>query len=268
MSHYTESYLLAPTHPVTVSLIGCGGTGSHVLSALARLNEGLIGLGHPGIHLTAFDDDIVTPFNIGRQMFSPSDLGNNKAVALITRINRFFGLNWDASPIKVISSTEPPKQKPYSNELIYSHLNVGVGNIVISCVDSVAPRLALADALPKIQRQALTHEKPFYFMDFGNSQDTGQYIIGTVGKVNQPNGGVEVLPDVTSLYKDTDLSLEDDAPSCSMAESLQKQDLFINSLLALHGVNLLWKMFREAKISFHGGYLNLTTGKHNPIPIN
>ena len=27
--HYTDSYLMSPQHPVTVNLIGAGGTGSH-----------------------------------------------------------------------------------------------------------------------------------------------------------------------------------------------------------------------------------------------
>ncbi len=34
--HYADSYLLNPQHPVTVNLIGGGGTGSQVLTNLAR----------------------------------------------------------------------------------------------------------------------------------------------------------------------------------------------------------------------------------------
>lgn len=46
--HYTDSYLLNPQHPVTVNLIGGGGTGSQVLTNLARLDVTLRALGHPG----------------------------------------------------------------------------------------------------------------------------------------------------------------------------------------------------------------------------
>ena len=35
--HYTDSYLLVPQHPVTVNLIGGGGTGSQVLTNRQRL---------------------------------------------------------------------------------------------------------------------------------------------------------------------------------------------------------------------------------------
>lgn len=94
--HYTDRYLLNPHHPVTVFVIGAGGTGSQVATNLARISIALQALGHPGLHLTVFDPDTVTEANIGRQLFSESELGLNKAVALVTRINRFFGFSWEA----------------------------------------------------------------------------------------------------------------------------------------------------------------------------
>ena len=94
--HYTDSYLINPQHPVTVNLIGAGGTGSQVLTCLARLDITLRGLGHPGLFVTLYDPDIVTESNIGRQLFSISDVGLNKAQCLITRINNFFGNDWKA----------------------------------------------------------------------------------------------------------------------------------------------------------------------------
>ena len=55
-----EKYLLDPQHPVTVALIGAGGTGSQVLSCLVRIDMALSGLGHPGLHVTVYDPDRVT----------------------------------------------------------------------------------------------------------------------------------------------------------------------------------------------------------------
>ena len=94
--HYTDNYLLSPHHPVSVHVIGAGGTGSQVATNLARMDMALRALGHPGLHVTVFDPDTVSEANIGRQLFSESEIGLNKAVALVTRINRFFGSTWVA----------------------------------------------------------------------------------------------------------------------------------------------------------------------------
>lgn len=87
--HYTDSYLLKPYHPVTIHVAGAGGTGSQVIANLARMNVALQALGHPGLHVTVFDPDIITEANIGRQLFSEMELGQGKATAAVTRVNRF-----------------------------------------------------------------------------------------------------------------------------------------------------------------------------------
>ena len=43
--HYIDNYLINPQHPVTVNVIGAGGTGSQVLTCLARFDTALRGLG-------------------------------------------------------------------------------------------------------------------------------------------------------------------------------------------------------------------------------
>ena len=96
--HYTDSYLMNPQHPVTVNIIGAGGTGSQVLTGMARLDVTLRALGHPGLFVTVYDPDIVTDANIGRQLFGPSDLGLNKSQCLVTRIKQ------------IPSSTRPPQE--------------------------------------------------------------------------------------------------------------------------------------------------------------
>ena len=52
--HFTDHYLLSPHHPVTVFVIGAGGTGSQVVTNLARMNKALQSLGHVGLHVTVF----------------------------------------------------------------------------------------------------------------------------------------------------------------------------------------------------------------------
>lgn len=47
----------------------------------------------------------------------------------------------------------------------------------------------------------------------------------------------------------------------------QKQDLFINSMLAQIGCDVLWRMLREGRTFYRGAYLNLDTLRVNPIPV-
>lgn len=44
--HFTDRDLLNPTNPVTINLIGAGGTGSQMLTILARMNHALTELKH------------------------------------------------------------------------------------------------------------------------------------------------------------------------------------------------------------------------------
>lgn len=227
--HYTDSYLMNPQHPVTVNIIGAGGTGSQVLTCMARLDVTLRTLGHPGLFVTLYDPDTVTEANIGRQLFSPSELGLNKAQCLVTRINHFFGNDWKAEAILYPSALKGIKRDE-------------IANITITCTDNIKSMLDLwkvPGSVPKKIRQPAS----------------GQY--ETVGS----------LKVITRFVKYARVKEEDSGPSCSLAEALEKQDLFINSTLAQFGCNILWKMFRNGMLEHHGLFLNLETMKVNPIVI-
>lgn len=256
--HYTEQYFLNPQHPVTISLVGCGGTGSQVLTNLARMDHALRGIGHPGFYVFAYDPDEVSEANIGRQLFSPGEVGLNKAVVLVSRINRFFGLGWSAV------------DKPFLKAAKYS-------NIIITCVDTAKARVEIDEnfsSYQDIQSQSWNgrpYEKPFYWMDFGNSQKSGQAVLGSWAPIKQPNNdwtNNTKLPTVIDIFPDIENhDNENQGPSCSLAEALSRQDLFVNSILANLGCDLLWKMFREGGIKYHGIFVNLETMKVNPIPV-
>ena len=60
---------------------------------------------------------------------------------------------------------------------------------------------------------------------------------------------------------------KDSSPSCSLAEAIDRQDLFINSTLANIGSKLLWKLFREEMTNQRGAFLNMDTLKLNPVML-
>jgi len=248
--HFTAPYLLHPTHEITVALIGAGGTGSQVLTCLGRMDTTLKALGHPGLFVTMYDPDIVTPANMGRQLFTENDAGVNKASCLITRINRFFGTGWDS--VSAAYDGRP-------------------ANMVITCTDNIASRLFVQAIFQKEpEKYVHPYEKLMYWLDFGNSRTVGQAILGSVEiiqPVSEKFRTVSRLPNVTELFDYSKLEEQDSEPSCSLAKALQKQDLFINSTLAQLGCSLLWKMFRECIIEYHGVFMNLNTMNTNPLKI-
>ena len=247
-THYIAEYFKSPQHPIHVTLIGLGGTGSQVLSALAKMHISLQALNHPGLYVTAYDDDIVTEANIARQLYTLSDIGINKAVISIQRVNRFFNLGWQSVPEKFDNRVKE------------------VGNIIITCVDTAKGRLEI-DKVIHSERNSNFTTRPYYWLDYGNLQKTGQVVLGTVGEIKQPTDGIASLQSITEMFDLTLVNEENQGPSCSLVEALEKQDLFINSTLANLGANLLWNLFREGQINFHGLFLNLKSLKVNPIPI-
>jgi len=75
------------------------------------------------------------------------------------------------------------------------------------------------------------------------------------------------LPFVTELFDYSKIDEHNSGPSCSLAQALQKQNLFINSTLAQLGCGLLWKLVRECMIEYHGIFLNLDIMKTNLLKI-
>jgi len=261
--HYTHPYLLNPTHPVSIVLCGVGGTGSQVLTGLARMDYALRKLGHPGFNVTVWDGDQVSFSNIGRQLFSETDIGENKAVLLTGRVNRFFGRNWVA-------------RSQYLNKKAFKSNDTA--NILITCVDSVKARQECIKAFRNNTDGGKTHPylKQLYWLDFGNTKNTGQLVLSTCGDqpTPQPPGDtyetVENLPDVFELYPD--FHDEEGAvlePSCSVMEALSRQDLMINTILANLGIDMLFRMFREGCLNHQGIFYNapeVLTAKI-PLPI-
>ena len=77
------------------------------------------------------------------------------------------------------------------------------------------------------------------------------------------------LPFVTDEYGDLLKQSEeqDDTPSCSLAEALEKQDLYINPSLVQMGSSLLWSLFRYGMTPYKGFFHNLKDFTTHPIKV-
>ena len=76
-----------------VVLVGCGGTGSQVARTLCRIIYDLRRRGHHTPSIKFVDPDFVEAKNVGRQMFTESCVGKNKAKTLASKFNVAMGLN-------------------------------------------------------------------------------------------------------------------------------------------------------------------------------
>ena len=232
---------------IDVHLVGVGGNGAQMASRLARLDIAMRALGHPGgLHVTAWDPDEVSESNVGRQLYSASDVGQNKNVVTTHRLNMFYGLDWKAQPFRF---------EPKASISTFSP------TLVISCVDSRAAR----------QRLHKQTESANYWLDLGNTESTAQVVLGQPSrrKWNEETGGPR-LPCVTELYPELfeRAPNENNTPSCSVRVSLASQGLFVNDAVVTFGCQLLYQLFSKGRLAVHGAVMNLDTMRTAPIEVN
>ena len=211
-----------------INLYGCGGTGSHVLLGLARLNMAIVNLGAKAFHVNVYDPDIVEEGNVGRQAFSTTEVGINKAHALVDRVNLHYGTGWYSYAKKAPGSSE--------------------AEVIISCVDSGESRKEIADSVIRYNP---------YILDCGNSRYQGQVILG------QYNGE---LPN--PYKENPELLVSDkteDQPPCT--DPFYAQDLFINQIIATYALHYVWFLFRKDQIDTRGVFVDIEKGITNPISI-
>lgn len=230
---------------VQVSVVGCGGTGSAIAAGLPYLHQAMVALGHPcGLDITLIDGDRISRTNCVRQPFNESEIGLYKATVLATRVNLFWGLGWKGVPQFVDES--------WGQET----------DILIGCVDSRAAR----NAMTRTQSFWNCH----YWLDLGNNADSGQFLLGQ--PENQRNKAQDMrLPTASELFPELinpKLDKTDRLPPCSAFEALERQEPFVNQTLAYQALAMLARLFRYGRLSYHGGFVRLGTGRTTPLPVD
>jgi PRTRC genetic system ThiF family protein len=226
-----------------IVVIGCGGTGSAIVGGLPLLHQALLTTGHPGLQVIVADGDKVARTNCVRQPFSESEVGLYKSVVLVNRLNLFWGLKWQASTEYVTDKTQ------------------GSADIIISCVDTRAARL-------QITKSPLFREC-VYWLDLGNNADSGQFVLGQP-KNDRNRRTPGRLPTVADLFPEIVTPLldrKDDLPACSAVESLDRQEPFVNQVLAYQSLAMLARLFRHRELTYHAGFISLANGRIAPLVI-
>ena len=240
-----------------VLVIGAGGNGSAVLFGLPYLHHALIAWGFAdGLNVTVMDADTVSPTNCVRQPFGVADIGQNKATILINRINLFHQLSWHSDETFFSQGAQNNTGSSYDNTV----------DFVISCVDTRAARREMHEAFNNVMGPWRSVR---YWLDIGNNASNGQFVLGQ--PLNCVNRRSKTrLRTVTELFPsimDTSLG-EGPLPSCSAAEALERQEPFVNNVLATSALSMITRLMRYGQIDHQGAFYNAESGRSAPISID
>lgn len=187
--------------PVSILMLGAGGTGGHAAPHLYRL---LYALDRPS-RLTIADGDTVEEANIDRQNFSPFDLGRNKARVLAERYAGVFGMETSYIPDFIESGDRLAG-------LLAPPAGTRRLTLLIGAVDNNRSR--------QLCHEVFYRSRDLIYIDSGNGESTGQVVCGV------RRGGRTMAKPLAGFYPDvmragdrfpTELSCEEAAQSSPQA---------------------------------------------------
>lgn len=234
-----------------ITLAGCGGTGSFLAQDLARLAYHARQQG-TDVRLAFVDFDRVEEKNIGRQNFSPAEVGRYKAEALATRYSRAFGLdiNYMTTAIKDAVVSAYPR-----------HVNLLVG-----AVDNAYARRDIATTVSQANGR-------MWWLDCGNLHAAGQVILGNSAAWDSRSafpgtGFCHSLPAphilrpglLTPQPKQTGFS-------CAELTQLDVQGLIVNRAIATFAAQYLYRLVVSRTLDIFMTVVDLDSGVSSSSPI-
>lgn len=155
------------SRPVSILIIGAGGTGGYVIPHLYRIAYAT----RRKYRVVIADGDIVEKKNLIRQNFSQFDIGVNKAEAMAERYSETFGIETEYVPeyiededmlcdLLIPNTIEARSQKP--------------AYIIIGAVDNNRSRVMCHNVFNKLD--------DVIYIDSGNGEYTGQVAVRYQGK--------------------------------------------------------------------------------------
>jgi PRTRC genetic system ThiF family protein len=215
--------------------VGVGGTGSWLAMALARVVYHARQKGQ-AIDLILVDPDTVEARNVGRQAFSPSEIGCNKAESMAFRLNLALGLDIIAVPAPFVGHHGRTNYTADENSTLGSGIppadrdrNTRV--ILVGAVDNHWARREIACELQSYNGSA-------WAVDCGNARANGQVVAGNLTDLSKlATDKMGLCSGLPSPYLQEPGLLEPDPVeetplSCAELTRREEQSLLINSLVA------------------------------------
>jgi PRTRC genetic system ThiF family protein len=252
---YFWRYYLSYTLDVNIKkivLVGCGGTGSHILDGLCRL---LIGKEAP---LIIIDYDTVEPSNLGRQDFNEGDLGKFKSQVLAERYSRKYNRSIAYSVTPFMEDMQGGDILPGFNQQLITNC------LVIGAVDNHLARQEMAKTFATN-----------WWLDAGNGFNSGQVLIGNTIEPDNLRGAFIFqnatvtkaplpslqLPSLLLPAPDQGKRIEE----CVEAVVDNRQSPVINQVMATLVLDMVYRLLKN-KLDYIGVYLDLEAGTMRRVP--
>ena len=235
---------------VTITLVGCGGTGSHIASGLVSIAQALRDRSI-AVDLSFIDPDRVEVKNVGRQLFSAGDVGEAKAEVLAGRLNAAFGERI-MSAVRGVDALD----------LLPSPTVRDVLHIVIGAVDNPAGRAIIADVVKSANGQ-------LWWLDAGNENHSGQVLLGNTATNAALRGAIALgmvdrLPAPNLMYPDLvktpKAKKTKRGSSCAELTASGEQSLMINRLMAAYALSMLTDFLVTRDLRYFGVALDQQWG--------
>lgn len=253
---YRVSFRFAGRTP-RIYLVGVGGTGSLVADGLCRL---LLPL--PEVELILIDPDRVEDHNLLRQAFYFGDVGKFKSQVVAERLSRQYkrGIGFSVHPFDQELSIS-------RSDRITESIT---GGLIIGCVDTGAARKSIADSL------AGSHYSGGWWLDSGNSYNSGQVLVGNIVDKELLRGGfhdrssrVEKLPAPSLQVPALLVAAAKVGPErdCAEAVAANQQSAVINQAMA----TLILEFVRRillGRLEWLGAYIDLDAGTLQTVPAD
>jgi len=232
-----------------VVLVGTGGTGSQVARTLCRVVYDLRRRGHHTPALKFVDPDVVEPKNVGRQMFTESDIGKAKAMTLATRFNLAMGLG-------IVAYIEPFDADKHASRY---------GSLVVGCVDN------------HLARRELSRVHGLW-LDCGNDKTSGQVCLGNTSKPDEVQRAIKAnqfshLPNVALLFpqllepEPTPETMPAPTASCADLVETGDQSLLVNDMIGIVAGEYLFKLLNRLPVFTFLTYVDADALAMRSVPI-
>jgi PRTRC genetic system ThiF family protein len=232
--------------------VGVGGTGSWLAMSLARLVYHARQKGQ-AIRLVLVDPDDVQAANVGRQAFSPGEIGCNKAENMAWRLNLALGLDITAVAAPFTAAETMPWVYRQEREQYGRHRT---RFILVGAVDNHLARQELAEAVS-------LGDGRVWAVDCGNASSNGQVLVGNLTDLSGLSiDKLGLCTGLPSPYVQEPGLLEPDPQeetplSCADLTLRDEQSLLINSQVAAVAAQLIYDLVVTRTVRQHAVFLNL-----------